>query len=253
MKILLVYPETPATFWSFKDALDFVSKKSAEPPLGLITVAAMLPQDWELKLIDTNVSELKDKDIIWADYVFVSGMSVQIKSFRDIILRCNKLGTKVVAGGPLATMQYKEFLGVDHFVLNEAEITLPLFLKDLENGKPKYVYTSNEFPDITNTPIPRWDLLDMKQYASMSIQYSRGCPYDCEFCSITILNGRVPRTKTAEQLTAELDKLYQLGWSGGLSVVDDNFIGNKRKLKKEILPALINWSKVHKYPFHLIT
>jgi radical SAM superfamily enzyme YgiQ (UPF0313 family) len=150
-------------------------------------------------------------------------------------------------------MQYKEFLGVDHFVLNEAEITLPLFLKDLENGKPKYVYTSNEFPDITNTPIPRWDLLDMKQYASMSIQYSRGCPYDCEFCSITILNGRVPRTKTAEQLTAELDKLYQLGWSGGLSVVDDNFIGNKRKLKKEILPALINWSKVHKYPFHLIT
>jgi len=253
MKILLVYPETPSTFWSFEDALDFVSKKSAEPPLGLITVAAMLPQDWELKLIDTNVSVLKDKDINWADYVFLSGMSVQIKSFRDIILRCNKLGTKVVAGGPLATMQYKEFLGVDHFVLNEAEITLPQFLKDLENGDPKYVYTSDQFPDITNTPIPRWDLLDMKKYASMSLQYSRGCPYDCEFCSITILNGRVPRTKTTGQLTAELDKLYQLGWRGSLSVVDDNFIGNKRKLKKEILPAIIEWSKEHKYPFHFIT
>lgn len=253
MKILLVYPETPSTFWSFKDALDFVSKKSAEPPLGLITVAAMLPQDWELKLIDTNVSVLKDKDINWADYVFLSGMSVQIKSFKDIILRCNKLGTKVVAGGPLATLQYKEFLGVDHFVLNEAEITLPQFLDDLETGDPKYVYTSDKFPDITNTPIPRWDLLDMKKYASMSIQYSRGCPYDCEFCSITILNGRVPRTKTKEQLTAELDKLYQLGWRSDLSVVDDNFIGNKRKLKNEILPALIHWSKEHRYPFHLIT
>jgi len=253
MKILLVYPETPSTFWSFKDALEFVSKKSAEPPLGLITVAAMLPADWELKLIDTNVSKLKDTDILWADYVFLSGMSVQIKSFKDILLRCSKLGVKVVAGGPLATTQYNEFLGVSHFILNEAEITLPHFLNDLENGNPKYIYSSNEFPDITTTPIPRWDLLDMNKYASMSIQYSRGCPYDCDFCSITMLNGRIPRTKTKEQFIAELDTLYRLGWRGGLSVVDDNFIGNKRKLKNEILPALINWSKKHKYPFHLIT
>lgn len=253
MKILLVYPETPSTFWSFKDALQFVSKRSAEPPLGLITVAAMLPEDWELKLIDTNVSDLKDKDIVWADYVFLSGMSVQIKSFKDILLRCNKLGTKVVAGGPLATTQYKEFLGVSHFVLNEAENTLPQFLNDLKSGNTKYLYTSDEFPDITATPVPRWDLLDIKKYASMSIQYSRGCPYDCEFCSITMLNGRKPRTKTKEQLTAELDKLYELGWRGGLSVVDDNFIGNKRKLKSEILPAVIDWSKQHKYPFQFIT
>ncbi len=253
MKILLVYPETPATFWSFKDALKFVSKKSAEPPLGLITVAAMLPKDWELKLIDTNVSRLKDEDILWADYVFLSGMSVQIKSFKDILLRCNKLGTKVVAGGPLATTQYKEFLGVSHFVLNEAEITLPQFLKDLENGNPKYIYKSDEFPDVTETPIPRWDLLERNKYASMSVQYSRGCPYDCEFCSITMLNGRKPRTKTKEQFTAELDRLYELGWKGGLSVVDDNFIGNKRKLKSDVLPALIDWSKKHKYPFLLIT
>lgn len=253
MNILLVYPETPATFWSFKDALDFVSKKSAEPPLGLITVAAMLPKEWELKLIDTNVTKLKDKDILWANYVFLSGMSVQIKSFKDILLRCNKLDTKVVAGGPLATTQYKEFLGVSHFVLNEAEITLPQFLKDLEEGTPKHIYKSDDYPDITSTPIPRWDLLDRKKYASMSIQYSRGCPFDCEFCSITMLNGRVPRTKTTQQFIAELDALYKLGWRGGLSVVDDNFIGNKRKLKVDTLPEVIDWSKKHKYPFLLIT
>lgn len=253
MKILLVYPETPATFWSFKDALKFVSKKSAEPPLGLITVAAMLPEDWDLKLIDTNVSKLNDSAILWADYIFLSGMSVQIKSFRDILLRCNRLNRKVVAGGPLATTQYSEFLGVSHFVLNEAESTLPQFLQDLENGNLKYIYTSDEFPDITSTPIPRWDLLEMNKYASMNIQYSRGCPYDCEFCSITMLNGRKPRTKTTEQFLAEFESIYNLGWRGGLSVVDDNFIGNKRKLKNEILPAVINWSKEHKYPFLLIT
>jgi len=253
MKILLVYPETPATFWSFKDALDFVSKKSAEPPLGLITVAAMLPKEWELKLIDTNVTKLKDKDILWANYIFLSGMSVQIKSFKDILLRCNKLDRKVIAGGPLATTQYNEFLGVSHFVLNEAEITLPQFLKDLEEGNPKYIYQTDEFPDITSTPIPRWDLLDKKKYASMSLQYSRGCPFDCDFCSITMLNGRTPRTKTTEQFIAELDALYKLGWRGGLSVVDDNFIGNKRKLKNEVLPAVIDWSKKQKYPFLLIT
>lgn len=253
MKILLVYPETPATFWSFKDALDFVSKKSAEPPLGLITVAAMLPDNWELKLVDKNVSKLKDEDILWADYVFLSGMDVQIRSFKDILMRCNKLGTKVVAGGPLATTQYKDFLGVSHFVLNEAEITLPQFLNDLENGNPKYVYKTDEYPDVTETPIPRWDLLEMDKYASMSLQYSRGCPYDCEFCSITMLNGRIPRTKTKEQFIIELDRLYELGWKGGVSVVDDNFIGNKRILKNDILPAVIDWSKKHKYPFHFIT
>ncbi|MDZ7764497.1 MAG: DUF4070 domain-containing protein [Melioribacteraceae bacterium] len=213
----------------------------------------MLPSDWELKLIDTNVSKLKDEDILWADYVFLSGMDVQIRSFKDILMRCNKLGTKVVAGGPLATTQYSDFLGVSHFVLNEAEITLPQFLTDLGNGNPKYVYKSDVFPDVTNTPIPRWDLLEIDKYASMSLQYSRGCPYDCEFCSITMLNGRVPRTKTKEQFIAELDKLYELGWKGGVSVVDDNFIGNKRRLKNDVLPAVIDWSKKHKYPFHFIT
>jgi radical SAM superfamily enzyme YgiQ (UPF0313 family) len=253
MKVLLVYPETPSTFWSFKDALKFISKKSAEPPLGIITVAAMLPKAWEKKLIDMNVSHLRDEDILWADYVFLSGMNIQINSFKEVIRRSNKLGRKVVAGGPLATTQYKDFQGVDHFVLNEAEITLPLFLSDLENGNPKHIYMTDEFPDISLSPVPMWELLEKKKYASMDIQYSRGCPYDCEFCSITMLNGRKPRAKSKEQFLNELNILYKQGWKGNVSIVDDNFIGNKRKLKDETLPALIEWSKEKKYPFSFTT
>lgn len=253
MKILLVYPETPASFWSFKDALKFVAKKVAEPPLGLITVAALLPKEWEKKLIDMNISKLEDKHILWADYVFLSGMNIQIRSFKEVIRRCNALGVKIVAGGPLATTQHKDFQGVDHFVLNEAEITLPLFLEDLQNGNPKQVYSTEEFPDITKSPAPMWELLEMKEYASLSLQYSRGCPYDCDFCSITMLNGRKPRTKTSSQLIEELDIIYKLGYRGAISVVDDNFIGNKRKLKEEVLPLLIDWSKQKKYPFSFIT
>ena len=253
VKILLVYPETPPSFWSFTEALKFVSKKSPEPPLGLITVAALLPKDWEKKLIDVNVSKLKNEHILWADYVFLSGMNIHIKSFKEIIRRCNTLGTKVVAGGPLATTQFNDFLGVDHFILNEAEITLPQFLKDLKNGNPKPVYTSDRYPDITLSPKPMWELLDIKKYASLSLQYSRGCPYDCEFCSITMLNGGKPRTKTFKQFIGELETIYELGWRGPLSIVDDNFIGNKRKLKNEVLSGLINWSKQKKYPFNFIT
>ncbi len=253
MKILLVYPETPASFWSFKDALKFVAKKVAEPPLGLITVAALLPKEWEKKLIDMNISRLEDKHIRWADFVFLSGMNIQINSFREVIRRCNSLGVKIVAGGPLATTQHKEFPGVDHFVLNEAESTLPLFLEDLNNGTLKPVYFSNEYPDITKSPAPLWELLNMKKYASLSLQYSRGCPYDCDFCSITMLNGRTPRTKTSSQFISEIETIYNLGYRGPISVVDDNFIGNKRKLKDEILPRLIEWSKQKKYPFSFIT
>lgn len=253
MKILLVYPETPATFWSFKDALKFVSKKSSEPPLGLITVAAMLPKEWEKKLIDMNVTKLYDKDIEWADYLFLSGMNVHLNSFREVIKRANKIGTKVVAGGPLVTTEYQDILGVDHFVLNEAEVTLPPFLDDLENGNPKHIYESSEFPDLSLSSVPMWELLERKKYAAMSLQYSRGCPYDCDFCSITMLNGHRPRTKSKEQFLHELETLYKLGWRGDISLVDDNFIGNKKKLKDEILPALIKWQKEKKYPFNFIT
>lgn len=249
MKILLVYPETPSTFWSFRNALKFVSKKSAEPPLGLLTVAAMLPKQWNKKLIDMNVSKLKDKHIRRADYLFISGMNVHRAAFKKIVKRCNELGTPVIAGGPMVTTDYQEFLGVDHFILNEAEITLPLFLKDLQKGRPKRIYAAKEFPDISQTPVPVWDLLEKRKYASMSVQYSRGCPFNCEFCSITMLNGNKPRTKSKEQFLAELETLYKQGWRGNVFIVDDNFIGNKRKLKAEILPALVDWSKKRDYPF----
>ena len=253
MNILLVYPSYPDTFWGFKHALKFVSKKAAFPPLGLITVAAMLPKEWKLKLIDMNISRLTDEDIRWADYVFISAMSVQQNSARHVIKKCNELHTKIIAGGPLFTTDYEEFTGVDHFVLNEAEVTLPLFLKDLENGHAGKLYTSEEKPEITNTVIPAWHLLDMKKYSSMSIQYSRGCPYDCEFCDITVLNGRIPRTKTAKQVINELNTLYKYGWRKDVFIVDDNFIGNKNKLKKEILPALTRWMEACKHPFQLYT
>lgn len=253
MNILLVYPETPVTFWSFSDAIKFISKKASDIPLGLITVAAMLPKAWNKKLIDMNVSKLRDKDLLWADYVFVGGMNIQRRSFNFVVNRCNQLGIKVVGGGPMVTTDYQEMLGIDHFILNEAEHTLPPFIQDLENGCAKKVYSSSEFPDLKLTPAPMWELLDMKKYAGMGVQYSRGCPFDCEFCSITMLNGRKPRTKSTSQFLAELDSLHHRGWRGSVFIVDDNFIGKKSKLKSDLLPALIEWSTEKKYPFHFTT
>ncbi len=253
MKILLVYPQYPDTFWSFKHALKIISKKAAHPPLGLLTVAAMLPDEWEKKLVDINVTSLTDKDLKWADYVFISAMVVQKNSVKEIISRCKEFNTKIVAGGPLFTTGYEKFKGVDHFVLGEAEITLPLFLEDLAKGSAQHIYASNERPDITKTPIPLWSLINMKKYAAMNIQYSRGCPFNCDFCDIIILNGHKPRTKDKDQILAELDALYTQGWQGAMFVVDDNFIGNKKKLKAEILPAIIEWMKEKKYPFSVFT
>jgi radical SAM superfamily enzyme YgiQ (UPF0313 family) len=253
LNILFVYPRYPDTFWSFKHALRFTSKEAAFPPLGLLTVAAMLPDKWQKKLVDMNTSYLWDKEIKWADYVFISAMAVQQKSARNIIKHCNKLGTKVVAGGPLFSSEHYEFDGVDHFVLGEAEVTLQPFLDDLSNGCAKHIYATDERPAVTKTPIPMWELLDMKKYQTMNVQYSRGCPFDCEFCDITVLNGRVPRTKDKDQIVAELEALRKRGWRDGVLVVDDNFIGNKRKLKSEILPALIAWMEAKNYPFILFT
>ncbi len=253
MKILFVYPRYPDTFWSFKHALKFVSKKASFPPLGALTVAAMLPAPWEKKLIDMNVTPLNDKDIQWADYVFISAMVVQKESTQLVIQRCNNLGVKVVVGGPLFTTEPGAFEGVDHFILNEAEVTLPLFLADLEKGNPQRIYSTDIHPAITNTPVPMWSLIKMNQYSSMNLQYSRGCPFNCEFCDITFLDGRNPRTKDREQVLKEMDSLYGSGWRGDLFFVDDNFIGNKNKLKEEILPAIINWMQKKKHPFNLFT
>ncbi len=253
MNILLVYPKYPDTFWSFRHALRFISKKAAFPPLGLLTVAAMLPPEWNTKLVDLNVRPMRDDEVLWADYVFVSAMSIQKDSAKEAIERCRSLGRKVVAGGPLFTSMPDEFPEVDHLVLNEAEITLGPFLNDLADGKAKHVYTTEEWADVSTTPVPRWDLINLKQYASMNVQYSRGCPYDCEFCDITVLYGRVPRTKTKEQVITELDSLYSHGWKGSVFFVDDNFVGNKNKLKKEILPSIIGWMEKRKRPFYFNT
>ncbi len=253
MNILFVFPQYPDTFWSFKHALPFVSKKAGNPPLGLLTVAAMVPQEWQKKLIDLNVESLHDDDILWADLVFLSGMSVQYQSARNIIDRCKVLGKKIVAGGPLFTARYDEFDDVDYLVLNEAEITLQPFLNDLRDGKAKHIYTTKEWADVTETPIPLWELISFKHYAMMNIQYSRGCPYDCEFCDITVLYGRRPRTKSAAQLINEFESLYNAGWRGHVFLVDDNFIGNKGKVKREVLPALAGWMKKRKNVFSLST
>lgn len=251
MKILLVYPQYPDTFWSFRYALKFVSKKASFPPLGLLTVAAMLPGDWEKKLVDMNVSQLTDEDIGWADFVFISAMVVQRDSAKEVISRCQRLGTRTVAGGPFFTTGHREFREVDHLVLGEAEVTLPLFLEDLAKGNAKRIYLSKARPNIWETPAPLWSLIKQKQYSSMSLQYSRGCPFNCEFCDIIILNGHRPRTKDSEQVIAELEALYRHGWRSGVFFVDDNFIGNRKKLKEEILPAITAWQKRKKYPFAL--
>ena len=253
MKILLVYPEYPDTFWSFRHAVRVSSKKAVFPPVGLLTVGSMLPLEWDKKLIDMNVSNLTDSDILWADYVFISAMVVQRESVKDIIQKCKRLGTKMVAGGPLFTSEPEEFEAIDHLVLDEAESTLPLFLEDLNKGSTKHIYTCQERPDIKKTSLPMWPLIDMKKYTAMSIQYSRGCPFDCDFCNIAVLNGRNVRTKSRNQIIGELDALYNRGWRSDVFIVDDNFIGKKRKLKEEILPAMVDWQQSRKYPFSLST
>ena len=241
MKVLFIYPAFPVTFWSFEYALKFVRKKAAYPPLGLLTVASMLPEDWDRRLVDMNVERLTDDDLRWADMVFIGGMAIQRAAAVETIARCKAEGLTVVAGGPLFTAEPDEFGQVDHFVLDEAELTLPEFLADFADGCARRVYRANAYCDLQQTPGPDWSLIRPKNYASMSIQFSRGCPFDCDFCNVTVLFGRKPRVKQASQILAELDSLYAQGWRGNIFFVDDNFIGNKRYLKSDLLPALIQW------------
>lgn len=243
MRALLVYPKFPDTFWSFRYALQFIRKKASSPPLGLLTVAALLPEDWQFRLVDLNTRPLSDEDIRWADLVMISAMVVQRQSTREVIARCKAAGKRMVAGGPLFLGEWQDFPEVDHFVLNEGELTIPPFLRDLETGVPKRVYSTDEFADMSQSPVPRWDLLESRYYDSLSIQYSRGCPFNCDFCNVTAMLGHRPRTKTADQIIAELDTIYRLGWRRNIFFVDDNFIGNRKQLKEEILPALIRWRK----------
>ncbi len=253
MNILLVCPRNPDTYWSFRHALKFISKEASNPPLGLLTVAAMIPGSWERKLVDLNVEPLRDEEISRADYVFISAMSVQARSAEEVIRRCRRLGTKVVAGGPLFTGDPGGWSHVDHLVLNEAEITFPVFLNDLGRGAPRQIYRSEEFADLRETPPPDYSLIKASRYAQLSIQYSRGCPFSCEFCEVTALLGHRVRVKSTLQILNELEGIYHTGFRGNVFFVDDNFIGNRKRLKEELLPAIARWNRDRGNPFTFTT
>jgi radical SAM superfamily enzyme YgiQ (UPF0313 family) len=252
MKVLLVNPEFPDTYWSFRHALPFEGKRCAFPPLGLLTVSALLPKSWERRLVDLNVRKLKSSDIQWADMVFATAMLVQKDSLRDVVKRCKAMGKRVVLGGPYVTTSVAEMPEADHIFLGEAETTLPQFVLDLERGEAKRTYQAAERPALAMTPVADFYLADLKRYSAMSVQYSRGCPFSCEFCDIIEIYGRVPRTKSNQQILAELDVLRDIGWRGTLFIVDDNFIGNKKNVR-QLLPALIEWQERNGYPFSLLT
>ena len=242
MNVLLVSPAAPESFWSYRHALRFISKKAVLPPLGLLTVAAMLPKAWKLRLIDLNASRLTDADIEWADYVLISAMIVHADSVRRVVARCNAKSKVVIAGGPLFTTGHERFPEIGHFVLGEAEAIMPSLVGDMSSGVLRRQYQAPDRPDITQTPVPRWDLIDFDDYSTMPVQLSRGCPFDCEFCDIIAMYGRVPRVKTPTQMICELDALLDAGWTGSVFIVDDNFIGNKAKAAA-ILRELVVWRK----------
>ena len=250
---LLIYPEHPPTYWEMTSIIKVAGKKSAIfPPLGLLTVAALFPPEYDLRLADLNVAPLQDTDLDWADIAFTSTMIVQQTSLKRVIERCRQAGVPVVAGGPHPTTYHDEIEGVDHFVLDEVDEYFTDFLQDLARGTAKAIYREPRKPDITRTPIPRFDLINLNDYHSMGLQFSRGCPFDCEFCDITKLYGRVARTKTPVQVLEEFECIYKLGWRGPVVLVDDNFIGNKREVMK-LLPVLGEWQRERNYPFALRT
>jgi radical SAM superfamily enzyme YgiQ (UPF0313 family) len=251
MRVLLLYPQFPKTFWSFEKILELVDRKVLLPPLGLVTVAAILPQEWDFKLVDRNIREVTEAEWDWADLVILSAMIVQKQDLLSLIQEAKRRGKRVAVGGPYPTSvpEDSQAAGADFLILDEGEITLPLFVEAIQRGDTQGVFRANgEKPAVTGTPVPRFDLLEFDAYDSMSIQFSRGCPFQCEFCDIIVLYGRKPRTKTPQQLLAELDRLYELGWRRAIFMVDDNFIGNKRNVKL-LLKELKVWMAEHQYPF----
>jgi len=252
VRALLINPEFPDTYWSFRHALSFDGKRSAYPPLGLLTVSALLPRTWERRLVDLEVRRLKGSDIEWADIIFVTAMLVQQESLRRVVARCKARGKRVVLGGPYVSTSTENLPEADHIFIGEAETTLPQFVKDLESGEAKHFYQAAERPPLAATPVADFRLAELKRYAAMSVQYSRGCPFQCEFCDIIEIYGRVPRTKSNQQMLAEFDELLRLGWRGTVFVVDDNFIGNKRNVKR-LVPELADWQERNGHPFSLLT
>src|SRR5664279_3658985 len=252
MNALLVYPEFPDTFWSFKHALKFLGKRAAQPPLGLMTVAALLPRSWSKRLVDTNVEQLRDRDLAWADVVLLSGMHIQSDSLLAIVERCRARGLRTVVGGPIASSVPAAELKADHVVIGEAESLIGVLALELEQGTAKPVYQAAERPEMATSPLPDLSLIKMKRYSTMTVQYSRGCPFNCEFCDIIEIYGRRPRTKAVAQVLAELDQLRAAGWREAVFIVDDNFIGNKARAK-QLCAALADWRNQHKTNFDFIT
>ena len=252
MRVLFVYPVFPETYWSFRHALSFVGKKAAFPPLGLLTVSAMLPENWQRRLVDMNVQPLTRSDIQWADIVFLSAMIVQRESLDRVVKLCKELGKRVAVGGPYVSTSSDLVPEADFVFVGEAEATLPEFIDDLKCGSPKRIYQAAERPSLLSTPVPDFGLIDINQYSSMNVQFSRGCPFSCEFCDIIEIYGRSPRTKSSEQMLAEMEAMRVAGWRGTVFIVDDNFIGNKREVRK-FLPDLIEWSERHNFPFSFLT
>ncbi len=253
MKVLLIYPKIPDTFWSFKYALKFVSKKATHPPLGMLTVASMMPEEWDIRLIDMNVERLKNRMFKNVDLVFISAMSIQSESVRNLMAICKRLGIKTAAGGPLFSTDHEKYDDIDYLVLDEAEMAFPHFLKDLKEGNPKHIYRAEGHCDMDLSPVPMWSLISMKDYKSMSIQYTRGCPFNCDFCNVTSLFGHKVRFKSTAKVLRELENIYKNGWRSGVFFVDDNFIGNRAELKNDLLPSLIKWMEEKKYPFTFMT
>lgn len=253
MNILLVSPISPDSYWSFKHALKFISQKASNPPLGLMTLASMLPAEWERKLVDLNVHVLEDEDILWADFVFIGAMSIQADSANTIIQRCKELNVKIVAGGPMFTGDPDPYMHLDHLVLGEAEITFPHFLTDLRKKDPKKIYRSFEYADMKLSPLPDYTLIKASNYAQLSIQLSRGCPYSCDFCEVSALLGPKVRAKTTDQILQELSNIYDTGFRGPVFFVDDNFIGNRHLLKTSLLPKIIQWNRDLDHPFTFTT
>ena len=254
---LFVYPKFPPSYWGFKYALEFLGKKSSMPPLGLLTIAGMFPDNYAMKVVDINIEPLTDEHLQWADVVLTSTMIVQKASLYEVAERCNRAGVPIIAGGPHPTSYYDNIKAetdatINHFLFGEVEEIFEDFLTDFESGAAKEVYRETRKPDITKTPPPRYDLINVNDYGSMALQFSRGCPFNCEFCDITKLFGRVPRTKSNEQMLAEFEMLYKLGWKGAMFVVDDNFIGNKRDAMR-LLPAVKQWQEERQFPYSLYT
>ena len=255
MRTLLLYPLFPKSFFSFDKVLKLVDRKALIPPLGLITVGAILPQEWEFKLVDRNVQDITEAEWDWAEMVIISAMIVQKEDFLAQIREAKKRGKRVAVGGPYPTSlpDEAEAAGADYLILDEGEITLPMFVDAVSRGEPRGIFhAKGEKPDVSISPVPRFDLLNKDAYDTMAVQFSRGCPFQCEFCDIIVLYGRKPRTKTPAQFLAELDRIYELGFDQTIFLVDDNFIGNKRNVKL-LLKELKFWMADHDYPFRFMT